>query len=292
MFIKGNSISPRYWKYSLNISIPLVWHALAGNLLASSDRVMIKRYCGSEEAALYSVAYSCAIVVSILWTSMNTAWSPWAYDQIDNNKLSELKKASKPYILFFGSIVLMFLLIAPEILLIMGGKSYKEAIIVLPPVMIAFVFQFVYSLYVNIETFYKKQKYIAVGTSIAAILNIILNYIFIPRFGYGAAAYTTLFGYATLFLVHFAFVKKLGKVNLYDTKFNLMVLLFFTILMFIMNILYHFNALRYIIIVMVFIAIIAFLIIFRKEIIFLVKNKSFVKISEKFNYIYSRRKKR
>lgn len=245
---RAKFISTKYWKYALTISIPLIWHTLAGNLLNSSDRIMITRFCGKSDNALYSIAYSCAIIVSVLWASMNTAWSPWAYEKMDEENYSALRKASKPYMLFFGLVVFCFLLVAPEVLMLMGGKKYITAIGVIPPVMIGYVFQFVYSLYVNIEFYSKKQNYIAVGTTIAALTNVALNWIFIPRFGYVAAAYTTLFGYAVLFTVHFLFVSKLGKLWWYDTKFNLLFLTGAIGVMFISLGLYHFTLVRYVII--------------------------------------------
>ena len=157
--LRGRRVDTGYWKYALMISLPLILHVLSGRLLVSSDRIMITRMCGKEANALYSVAYSCSMIVSILWTSMNTAWSPWAYEQMDRQDYAALKKASRPYLLFFGFVVFCFLMIAPDILLLMGGRGYLAGLAVIPPVMVAYVFQFVYSLYVNIETFSKKQKY-------------------------------------------------------------------------------------------------------------------------------------
>lgn len=60
---------------------------------------------------------------------------------------------------------------------------------------------FAYSLYVNIEHYYKKTPYITVNTIIAAASNIVLNFIFIPRYGYIAAAYTTLASYFISFCI-------------------------------------------------------------------------------------------
>lgn len=271
---KARFISTRYWKYALTISVPLIWHTLAGNLLNSSDRIMITRFCGKADNALYSIAYSCAIIVSVLWASMNAAWSPWAYEKMDEKNYNALKKASKPYILFFGFVVLCFLFVAPEVLILMGGRKYTSAIGVIPPVMIGYVFQFVYSLYVNIEFYAKKQKYIAVGTTIAALTNVALNWVFIPRFGYVAAAYTTLFGYAVLFAVHFLFVAKLGKLTWYDTKFNLIFLLTAVAVMFICLGLYRYNTLRYICIAIICIAVLWIIWKLRKEIKETLRTKS------------------
>lgn len=283
---KGHKIKARYWKYALIISFPMVWHTLAGTILNSSDRVMITLFRGPDETALYSVAHTCTAAVSLLWNSMNAAWSPWAYDQMDTKNFSALKKASRPYILFFGTLVICFLLVAPELLWIFGDDGYVSAIQVIPPLMIAYVFQFVYSLYVNIEFYYKKQVLTAVGTIFAAGLNIALNLIFIPRFGYVAAAYTTLVGYICLFFVHFIIALILKKSFFYDTIFNMIFLLAALAIMFAMIFLYPYKIVslivRYAIIGVLFVAFIVVMIVFRKELLYLIKNRSFKLFRDRF----------
>ena len=249
--IKSKKIKIEYWRYGLIISIPLIFHTLAGNLLNSSDRVMINSIIGNSSTALYGIAYSCATTVSLLWYSLNQAWAPWAYEQMDKNNHLILKQASKIYMILFGLIVLCFMLVAPEILWLMGGTAYKEALNVIPPVMCGFVFQLVYSFYINIETIEKKTVYVAIGTIIAAVVNIVLNYLLIPKFGYVAAAYTTLVGYATLFIVHFLFVKKIGKTYWYDSRFNVSFLLFFCITSSLIILIYKFVIIRYAIIFLI-----------------------------------------
>ena len=289
---RSRRIDVGYWKYGLKISLPLIVHVLSGHVLSSSDRIMITNICGSEYNALYTVAYSCSMVVSILWTSMNTAWSPWAYEQMDKQDYAALKKASRPYLLFFGFVVICSLLVAPELLLLMGGRGYQSAVWVIPPVMAAFVFQFVYSLYVNIETYSKKQKFIALGTAIAAALNIALNYIFIPIYGYVAAAYTTLAGYAVLFVIHFLFVRHLGKAGWYDNRFNLVFLGGFLLLTAGIQALYLNNVVRYVIIGVLFVLSAAACILLRREILYLIKHRSVKKLAARVRDIGDRLLKR
>lgn len=154
----GVKITKRYSKYAIKVSLPLIVHLLAGYLLSSSDKIMITKMVSSEANALYSVAYNVSLLVSLLWTSLNNAWSPWAYKQMDEKRYDKLKKYSKPYFLGFLVVVYVAMLITPELLLFMGGRGYMEAKYVMPPVMVGYVFQFVYSLYVNIEFYHKKQK--------------------------------------------------------------------------------------------------------------------------------------
>ena len=61
------------------------------------------------------------------------------------------------------------------------------------------------------------------GTITAAAINILLNLIFIPEYGYQAAAYTTLAGYIILMLLHMIFCCHILKIaGVYK---NLMILL-------------------------------------------------------------------
>ena len=55
------------------------------------------------------------------------------------------------------------------------------------------------------EYYYKKTKLIALGTMLAAGMNILLNAVFIPTFGYVAAAYTTVACYLLYYLLHVVF---------------------------------------------------------------------------------------
>lgn len=268
----------KYWKYALAISTPLIFHLLAGYVLNSSDKIMIHSICGSREVGLYSVAYSCAMIINVLMSSMNLAWVPWSMDQIAENNIHDLQKKAKLFISIFGILVFLIVLMGPEVLLIMGGNSYMEAKYVIPPVMIGIVFQFIYTLYVNIEQYYKKQKQIAAGTLIAAIVNVVLNWIFIPYLGYVAAAYTTLVSYAVLFLIHFLFVKHMKKNQIYDSKFNLIFLFSAVVFMLFSILLYEMNFLRYTLLSIFFIIVFVYVIRYRRIIIKSIKSESILPV--------------
>ncbi len=290
ILLKARKIRPRkYWKYAFFIAFPMIWHTLAGNLLTSSDRVMIKRYCGSNEAAMYTIPYSCASIVQVLWISMNSAWTPWAFEKMNQNDYKSINKAMKPYSIFFGVIVFLFLLISPEVLLIIGGKTYLPALKVIPPIMISYVFNFSYSFYSNIELYEKKQVNIAVCTVLAAIINIFLNIILIPKYGYVIAAYTTLIGYISLVLMHYFSCKIIHKDKLVDNRFVLVFLLISLFSIPIIELIYKYNLLRYIFIVTIIIVGIIITIFLRKELIYTVRYQSLDKLLQKIKSVKENR---
>ena len=242
---KSRKIKIIYWKYSMVMCFPLLLHLLAGNVLGSVDRVMITNMCGAESTALYGMAYNIAMIVNVLWDSMNTAYSPWLGEQLNIKNYEGIRKYSYGYILFFLACLTGAMLFAPEVLYILGGELYIEAKYVIPPVMIGYLFMFLYSMYVNIEQFERKTVGMAVATGLAALMNLGLNSIFIQKFGYLAASYTTLFGYIFLFGFHYLLVRKMGFHIVYDTKFILLVCLFSSIIMIFILICYKFILLRY-----------------------------------------------
>ncbi len=220
MMTKGRRLfSGRYWKYAVAISLPLVPHLLSNTILGSSDRIMIKQLRSAREAAVYSVAYSCGMIVSILFTSLNQAWEPWLFDRIHNGDKSSVKKVSRYYLLFFFVIVMGCILAAPEVIFFMGGRGYMGAVYAIPPVMAGYGCKFAYTFYVNMERFEKKTKYISIGTLLAAAVNVALNMAFIPRYGFVAAAYTTLAGFVLLAVLHYLMSRKLGLTDMYDNRF-------------------------------------------------------------------------
>lgn len=217
---KIKKIKFAYIKYAIVMSIPLIPSSLSATILSTSDRAMLTNMVGSDQTALYSIAYSVSSIAGILWTALNQAWSPWLFDKLHEKKYSDIKKFSKKFTLLYSGLIVGIMLLAPELVYIMGGKAYMETISVMPPVILAMVFQFFYALYFNTEYFYGETYIVSIGTTIAALINLVLNFIFIPRYGYMAAAYTTLIGYAVMYVYHYLIVRfKLKRHFIYNNGF-------------------------------------------------------------------------
>ena len=101
---------------------------------------------------------------------------------------------------------------------------------VIPPVALGTLAQYFYTNYVNLEIYNKKTPIIAVSSFIAAAVNYGLNYMLIPRYGYLAAAYTTLISYILLMLLHFLAVRLILKEHVYSDSYMFTALLICVIL--------------------------------------------------------------
>lgn len=263
---RGRKVHLPYCKYGLMLSLPMVPHLLSMNVLSSSDRIMITKLCGAEFTAVYSIAHIVSNIVGIFLDSLNKAFAPWILDSMKAGKNDAIKRMTIPYFGIFVIINIGILLVAPEIVWILGGEAYRDSIFVMPPLIIGCVFQFVYTMYVQVEFYKKKMRMVAIGTSIAALINIGLNYVLIPKFGYIAAGYTTLIGYVVLFLIHYYTVCKLGYKNLYDRRVLFGGMALALAIMPIMIALYHTRTLRYAVLILYVAAIFLALFHYRKTI--------------------------
>ena len=210
-----------YWEYGLKYSLPIIPHGISQVLLSQFDRVMVQKIISSSAAGIYSFSYNMGIIVQTIATSLDTAYSTWFYEQMDSKKYDLIKIRANTYIKFFTIIVILLLLICPEVIKIMSPKSYWNSVYCAFPIIVSTYFTFLYTLIAQIEYFHKKTNYIALGTLFAAIINVILNLIFIPKYGYIAAAYTTLFSYILYSIFHYILSYKIIKFHLYDVKYIL-----------------------------------------------------------------------
>lgn len=92
-------------------------------------------------------------------------------ERLHEGSFQAIRKWSMRYFALFMLLVTAVGFIAPEMLLFMGGKSYASAVYVLPPVMAGCIFQFAYTMYVNIETYEKKTGRMALATMAGTLVN-------------------------------------------------------------------------------------------------------------------------
>ena len=271
--VKGKRIRISYWKYAVPICLPYIPHLLSMTLLNSTDRVMITKLCNAEQTALYSLAYTCGTMVTILLSSLNGAYAPWLGEKLNEERNEEIRKFSYTYIVLFFLLAGGIMLVSPEVLYILGGKSYMEAVYVMAPVAMGCCCQFLYTMFVNIEQFKKKTIGMAIGSAVAAFVNFVLNLIFIPKFGYLAAAYTTLVGYLVLLAIHMYLVKRLGLQDIYDYKFIVWITIIGIVFMISIAMLYSCIVLRYIVLIIYCITILCLIIKYKNKIIEFIKKK-------------------
>lgn len=202
-----------YIKYALVFQFPLVFHSLSYYILNQSDRVMIDKLSNSSNVAYYSVAYSFAMVINIIQNSMNQVLKPWRYQKLDRQDFRSVKDISNVLVAVVGGCIMLFMLVVPEVFKLAMPSSYNDALSVIPPVTTGVFFLFLYTIFVDIESYYGKTSYIAYVSVFSAGLNVLLNYLGMKFFSYKVCAYTTLICYIIMSFLHFLFMLKTCSEN-------------------------------------------------------------------------------
>ncbi len=194
-------INLAYWKYGLKYSLPLIPEALSIQIMNQSDKIMIQKLIGSEPTGIFSLATTISFIIWILEDSVWNAWIPWLYEKISRDETQDIAKPWTSVMHIFGLISWALVVLAPEEILILGGRKYYDAIYLIAPMVSGTLFRFFSYSYSAVENYYKKTQYVAAGTIGTMFLNVILNYVCIMNFGYMAAAYTTAASYIILLIV-------------------------------------------------------------------------------------------
>jgi O-antigen/teichoic acid export membrane protein len=201
----------------LHISIPLIVHSISALVLSRFDQILIDHFVGRSATGVYSLAYRIGDVSTMLWFAANSVWVVWFYKHMKDGEYLLIRQRASQYVLSFASITALLMIVGPTILRILAPEAYWPASNLVPVVMLGGFFTVLYSIYANVEFYQKKTGYTPVATAFAAGVNIILNIILLPRFGYQIAAWTTVASYACFFITHATIVIfRLRQGHLFD----------------------------------------------------------------------------
>lgn len=232
--LKGRCLyNKQFWKWSIFCSLPLIPHYVSEILLGHADRIMINSMCGPAYAGIYNIVYQISMLMTIIRTGINGAYTPWLYIALKNQDYKSIRVATNYISLIMAFLTFFLMLIGPEILKFAAPTSYYEAVIDIPAIMLGCYFIFIYVLFLNVEIYYEQNKYVAIASCLAAFLNIILNIYCIPIWGYLSAGYTTMFSYMLMVILHFLFLIKIKNKYVYIGEiFDTKVLMYSSLILF------------------------------------------------------------
>ena len=198
-------------KSILNISIPLIPHVLGGLVIAASDRLFIEQMVGLEAVGLYAVGYSFGMIVMLFTDAFIKAWSPWFYKNLANPTDSKKIKIVKyTYIFIIGLFVLAWLIsvVAQFMLPYFVDERFYGASEFIFWIAMGYAVQGVYKIFFPYLVHISRTSFLATSTVLAALVNLVLNYIFINIFGAIGAAYATVVAFTVSALLVFWYQQK------------------------------------------------------------------------------------
>lgn len=238
-----------YSYFAIIFNLPLIPHYFSEYILNQSDRIMIQKMCSYTQVAFYSVAYNAGMLMTIITSSLNQVMTPWLYQSLDNEELDQISKVLISLAIIIMLPTIVFIALAPEALYILAGTEYISSVYAIPPVAGSVVFLFLYTNFANIEFYYNYNKFTMYISMAGAVLNVVLNCVFIKIFGYVAAGYTTFACYLVYCVGHYIFVEHIIKKNLgrqlIKGKYLVILFTFLLVIMLLMSVTYKWKLFRY-----------------------------------------------
>lgn len=188
----------------LRISLPLLPHALGNAIIMLSDRIFISRMVGPEAVGVYSVGYQFGMLMMLLVMAFNRSWSPWLYERLANLSQSVSRRIVRATYLYFAAVLLAagaITALSMVLLPLMTSPSFHPGIQFVGWVAYAYAIQGMYTVVFPYQVHAGRTQVIGMTTVVAALLNLVLNYVLIAANGTVGAAQATLLSYAAMFLI-------------------------------------------------------------------------------------------
>lgn len=203
ILVKGKTFyHPGYWKFCAALSVPMVFQNLSYQILGNSDIVMIRQMAGGSDSGIYSLAFTLAAMMFTIFTALNNTWVPFFFEDMKEGNRENAARQADHFLELFTVLSMGFVLLCREVYRIYADESFWPGTELLPIFVGSYYVNFLCTFPVNYEYFRKKTGVVAAATIGAALLNLVLNYLFIRGFGMMGAAVATLLSHCIQFAAH------------------------------------------------------------------------------------------
>jgi O-antigen/teichoic acid export membrane protein len=193
----------------LAFGIPLIPTAISMTALRLADRYLIGSMAGLDQVAIYDVGYKVGALVSLVIGPFRAAWQPFAFSMAQKPEAPKLYRDVLSY-LAAGCTFLVLGIVAfrRELVQLVAPASYAGAADIVPWVAAAQLFVASYVVLSIGPMITKRTRDLAWAAVSAGILNVLLNFLLIPRIGILGAALATSAAYLVLVILTYFISKR------------------------------------------------------------------------------------
>ena len=213
----------------LSYSWPLLIGGMAGSLNEVLDKILLRRLIGGPEGlatvGLYGAGFKVGVLMSLFIQMYRFAAEPFFFEKAGSKDAKETYAVTMKYFVITGLILFLGINLYIEGLQIIIGPVFRESLIVVPVISMAYL---LLGIFINQSIWYKvddKTIYGALITLVGAAVTVAINLIFVPSYGYVAAAWAHVACYLSMVLVSYFIGQKLYPVKYETGKIMLYILL-------------------------------------------------------------------
>ena len=208
------SFDSALWKQMMIYALPLVLVGMGGMINETMDRLMLNWWLpGSkifreEQVGVYNASYKLSILITLFIQAFKMSAEPFFFKQAEGANPQRIYARVMKFFVMIISVMFLAVSLFIPVWKFFIGPIYWEGLSVVPILLLANVFL---GIYYNLSIWYKlsnKTIYGAWVTLIGTTLTIVINYIFIPQYGFTACAWATLICYGSMMVISFVWGQK------------------------------------------------------------------------------------
>lgn len=209
-------VKKKHLIYIATFSIPLIPYTTSSLILQQFDRVMINAQLGNFESGLFNFAGNISMLYLMFTALVLRAFAPDYFNLMNAKNYITLDKKVLKIFNTYVFIAILLIFYGSEIAFVLADKKFHSALSIIPVLIIGYVFFSIYEIYGRNAVYAHKTIYASINILLPGILNVCLNYLFIPKYGNLGASLATLISYMVMAFLGYFISKYIIKVHTFD----------------------------------------------------------------------------
>ncbi|MBN2668119.1 MAG: oligosaccharide flippase family protein [Bacteroidales bacterium] len=201
------------WKKMMKYAMPLLVVGVAAMINEVADKLFLKHLLPAsampeEQVGIYGANYKLAVLMTIFIQMFKYAAEPFFFKQADKSDAKETYATVMKFFVIFGISIFLGVTLFLDWIKFYIGPKYHEGLAIVPIVLLANLFL---GMYYNLSLWYKltnKTHLGAIISIVGAVFTIVVNFIFIPEYGYMASAWATFGAYGLMMILSWLWGQK------------------------------------------------------------------------------------
>lgn len=203
-------------------SYPLLIAGLAGTVNEALDRVLLKHLIDPannpmSQLGIYGANYKIAVLMTLYVQMFKYAAEPFFFSKSNQKDAKQLYADILKFFIIPGLFIFLGVMLYIDYFKLFIGINFREGVGIVPVILLA---NLIMGIFFNLSIWYKLTNKTLIGAAlvlIGAVITIIVNLLFVPRFGYFASAWGHLLCYSVMVVLSFLFSRKHYRIP-YDFK--------------------------------------------------------------------------
>jgi O-antigen/teichoic acid export membrane protein len=206
------------WKQMMIYALPLLLVGMGGVINDTMNRIMLRWWLPGDiiyreaQVGVFNACAKLAILITLFVQAFKMSAEPFFFKQAEAGNPQKVYARVMKFFVIILSVAFLAVSLFMTIWKYFIGPAYREGLGIVPIMLLANVFL---GIYYNLTVWYKLSDKTIYGvwiTLIGSAISVLVNYIFIPRYGLMACAWATFICYGTMMVTSYLWGQKFYRI--------------------------------------------------------------------------------